>query len=167
MQFGVKFKLNNAENARQMLKAFQPIHIKEYTAHHEFFKVSDDEFRILINTDGKLTCLSSKLKEDGSGFELEENPTADWDKTLAQFKKKYQYEIGFSKECVEYKLKDILCRFCKVGDMGNFLEVETDNGSRGRILEFARKIGLDESQILNVPYNELFLKKAIKAQKRF
>lgn len=162
MTFELKLFIKEPEKTKSMVRHFEPKNVENKLEHYEYFKDKKGILRILKNSNGKLTYIVCALTKDKKGFKFIEKAIKSWSRMFSNLKRECKHEVSFTKETTEYILRDIKVRFCKIENLGTYMEIETDSGGEKRLLDFLHNFELTEKDIINVPYNEIIIRKNIK-----
>ena len=160
MTVELKLRLQEPEKVRSMLRYFDPSNVEKKIEHYEYFKdKKTGNLQILKNSDNKLSHIVCHQTPDKKGFDFTEKEIKSWNIMLANMKKKYNYQVSFTKESREYSVKDISIKFCTIQSIGTFMEIKADVGGERRLFDFIDNFGLNEKDLVKIPYDELILQK--------
>ena len=154
MTFELKIFLKDPERIRSMIKHFEPKHAENKTEHYVYFTDKDNRLHVLKDSNGALSYIVFVNSSPGDTT-FTEVPVKSGNRKLTELRKKYTERMTFTKETTEYLLRDIKARFCSIAGLGDFLEVQTRDGGKQRLLEFIDNFDLSEKDTTDKKYYEL------------
>ena len=163
MSLELKFMVKDLERIKSMMRKFEPDYVENKLEHYEYFLDKKQVRHVLKDANGRLTYIEAfGPTGDGKMAHFKERPVKSWNRMLSNLRKKYRYEMTFTKETTEYRIRDIKVRFCLVEGLEAFIEIDSIDGNKNRLLEFMNNFGLTEKELEPRPYHEIIRERKTK-----